>query len=33
MGFGDGAVIVCDLRLPGNKRRPKRTSLTPEGGC
>ena len=33
MGFGDGAVIVCDLRLPRSKRRPVRTSLTPDGGC
>ena len=33
MGFGDGAVIVCDLRLPRKKRRYKRTTLTAEGGC
>ena len=33
MGFGDGAVIVCDLRLPRKKRRPVRTTLTEGGGC
>ena len=33
MGFGDGAVIVCDLRLPRKKRRYVRTTLTPDGGC
>ena len=33
MGFGDGVVIVCDLRLPRKKRRYKRTTLTPDGGC
>ena len=33
MGFADGAVIVCDLRLPRKKRRYVRTTLTPDGGC
>ena len=33
MGFGDGVVIVCDLRLPRKKRRYVRTTLTPDGGC
>ena len=33
MGFADGAVIVCDLRLPKKKRRNVRITLTPNGGC
>ena len=33
MGFGDGAVIVCDLSLPKKKRRNVRITLTPNEGC
>ena len=33
MGFADGTVIVCDLRLPERRRRYERTDLTAHGGC
>ena len=33
MGFGDGAVIVCELRLPRKKRRNVRITLTQDDGC
>lgn len=33
MGFGDGAVILCDLRVPRESRYYLRTALNSEGGC
>ena len=33
MGFADGAVILCDLRLPERRRGYVRTFLTEDGGC
>ena len=32
MGFADGTVILCDIRLP-QRRRGERTRLTADGGC
>ena len=33
MGFADGAVILCDIRLPERRRGYERTFLTTDGGC
>lgn len=33
MGFADGAVILCDIRLPQRRRGYERTRLTADGGC
>ena len=33
MGFSDGTVILCDIRLREGRRGYERTSLTPDGGC
>ena len=33
MGFADGTVILCDIRLPERRRGYERTFLTPDGGC
>ena len=33
MGFADGTVIVCDIRLPKRRRGYERKVLTTDGGC
>ena len=33
MGFGDGAVMVCDVVLPRGRNDRARTQLTPDSGC
>lgn len=33
MGFADGTVILCDIRVPERRRGYERTFLTADGGC